>query len=164
MSTFIQRLATLLAVAAFALAALPAVAQPAAETTPGKTAPIEATLYHNPGCQCCAAYARYLDENGFKVKVIDSSDLTSVFHQHNVPDRLASCHLMTVGKYVVVGHVPVDVVKTLLRERPDIPGISLPGMPPGSPGMGPSSGMGGSQKAPFRIVTLTSPPRVYAVR
>lgn len=150
----IKRLAAVLLMAQFALAAIPAMAKPA----------IQATLYHSPGCQCCEAYAKYLDKNGFNVKVIDSSDLAAVFRKYNVPDRLSSCHIMTIGSYTVVGHVPVDVVKRLLRNHPSIPGISLPGMPHGSPGMGPDSRMGGPKEAPFVILTLTDPPRVYAIQ
>lgn len=150
----IRRLIAVLVLTVSAFATAPVLAQPL----------IQATLYHNPGCQCCEAYARYLDKNGFNVKVIASSDLASVFREQQVPSRLTSCHLMTVGRYVVVGHVPVDVVKRLLREHPDMRGISLPGMPHGSPGMGPDSRMGGPKEAPFVILTLTDPPHVYAIR
>lgn len=155
MNAFIKRLAAPMLLVLMALAVFPAVAAPM----------IGATLYHNPGCQCCAAYGRYLDAHGFKVKVVDSKDLAADFHRYAVPDRLASCHLMTVGDYTVVGHVPVDVVQKLLRERPHIAGISLPGMPPGSPGMGPDSRMGGPKQAPFVIDTFgNGASRVYATR
>lgn len=151
----IKRTATLALLALLVFAIAPAFAKP----------PVPATLWHNPGCQCCADYARYLDQHGFTVKVIDSSDLGAVFRQHAVPDKLASCHLMTVGRYTVVGHVPVDVVQKLLREHPDIRGISLPGMPHGSPGMGPGSRMGGPKTAPFVIYTFgNGPSKVYATR
>ncbi|MCC5978768.1 MAG: DUF411 domain-containing protein, partial [Salinarimonas sp.] len=39
------------------------------------------------------------------------------------------------GGYIIEGHVPADAVTRLLRERPDAMGISVPGMPIGSPGM-----------------------------
>lgn len=150
-----KRMARLILLALLAFAAVPAMAKPAIQTT----------LWHNPGCQCCAAYAKYLDKHGFAVKVIDSNDLGAVFREHAVPDKLVSCHLMTVGRYTVVGHVPVDVVQKLLREHPDIRGISLPGMPHGSPGMGPKSRMGGPKTAPFVIYTFgKGPSNVYATR
>lgn len=150
-----KRMAMLVLLAVLAFAAVPAMAK----------APTQATLWHNPGCQCCAAYAKYLDGHGFAVKIIDSSDLGAVFRQHAVPDKLASCHLMTVGRYTVVGHVPVDVVQKLLREHPDIRGISLPGMPHGSPGMGPDSRMGGPKTAPFVIYAFgNGESKVYATR
>lgn len=143
-----------LALAAIAVATVPATAG----------TPIQATLYHNPGCQCCAAYAKYMDKHGFEVKVIDTNDLESVNRKLGVSPKLASCHTMKLRDYVVVGHVPVDVVQRLLREHPDIRGISLPGMPHGSPGMGPDSRMGGPKQVPFVIMTITDPPRVYATR
>lgn len=149
-----KRVVTLL-LAVLAFTAVPAIAKPV----------IQATLWHNPGCQCCAKYARYLDQHGFAVKVVDSSDLGAVFHEHAVPDKLVSCHLMTVGGYTVVGHVPVDVVQKLLHEHPAIRGISLPGMPGGSPGMGPDSRMGGPKAAPFVIYTFgEGKSKVYATR
>lgn len=154
MFTSIKRLTVVLILMVSGVATAPAIA----------ALPIQATLYHHPGCLCCEAYARYLDKNGFSVKVIDSHDLAAVFRQQGVPDQLTSCHTMTVDGYIVVGHVPVDVVMRLLRERPEIRGISLPGMPHGSPGMGPDSRMGGPKEAPFVIMTITSPPRVYATR
>jgi hypothetical protein len=52
-----------------------------------------------------------------------------------VPPALAACHTALVAGYVVEGHVPADLIDRLLRERPPIVGIAVPGMPPGSPGM-----------------------------
>jgi hypothetical protein len=95
---------------------------------------ISATLYKNPNCDCCNRYARYLDRNGFNVKTIDT-DLARVQREHGVPHDLEGCHTLLVGGYVVDGLVPVDIVRRLLRERPAITGITLPGMPLGAPGM-----------------------------
>ena len=111
-------------------------------------APVTATLYHNPGCMCCEKYADYLNENGFDVEVVDRDDMATTNREHGVPPNLASCHTMTIGDYVVVGHVPAEVVTKLLDEQPDIRGSSLPGMPMGSPGMG------GQKESPFVIRTL----------
>lgn len=116
---------------------------------PSLAAPVQVSLYHNPGCMCCEKYADYLNENGFEVKVLDTNDMADTNREHGVPPKLASCHTMDVGNYVVVGHVPAEVVKKLLNEQPDIRGISLPGMPPGSPGMG------GQKESPFVIRTLS---------
>ncbi len=111
-------------------------------------APVKVDLYHSPGCTCCEKYAEYLDEKGFDVDVLNTNDMAGVNQEHGVPPKLASCHTMLIGDYVVVGHVPVDVVNRLLSEQPDIRGISLPGMPPGVPGMG------GEKREPFTIYTL----------
>jgi hypothetical protein len=118
-------------------------------TSSAFAAPVQAALYHNPGCMCCEKYADYLTENGFEVEVLDTNDMAGTNREHGVPPKLASCHTMEVGSYVVVGHVPAEVVKKLLNEQPDIRGISLPGMPMGSPGMG------GQKESPFVIRTLS---------
>ena len=75
-----------------------------------------------------------------------------------VPVEFVGCHMMLIDTYVVEGHVSATAVKRLLAERPAIKGISLPGMPVGSPGMS------GRKTAPFTIHELTDgAPRVYAV-
>jgi len=117
-------------------------------------APVKATLYHNPGCMCCEQYAQYLKKTGYDVNVVDTNDMAALNQEHGVPPKLASCHTMLIGQYVVVGHVPAPAIAKLLREQPDIRGIALPGMPMGSPGMG------GTKESPFVIRTLSDD--VYA--
>ena len=142
--------ATRLAAALMALAApLPALA-----------APIPALLYKNPQCGCCEGYADYLRQNGFTVEVKPSNDLASISQKAGVPEALEGCHTMFVGGYVVDGHVPVAAVKRLLAEKPALKGITLPGMPMGSPGMG------GDKAAPLTTYAIPkdgSPPRVFDV-
>jgi hypothetical protein len=77
----------------------------------------------------------HLQANGFPVKTQDLDDLGPVKARHAVPRALHSCHTALVEGYVVEGHVPADVIDRLLRERPRIAGIAVPGMPLGSPGM-----------------------------
>lgn len=118
--------------------------------------PLEATLYKNAGCQCCDAYAAYLNRQGFDITVVASSDLNAVKREYGVPPQLAACHTMPIGDYVVEGHVPADVLARLLRERPEIRGISLPGMPLGSPGMS------GQKQGPFEIQIIgDGRPEIY---
>lgn len=96
---------------------------------------VKATLYHNPGCMCCEQYADYLKDNGYDVEIVNTNDMEALNDKHGVKPELSSCHTMLIGDYVVVGHVPEAALAKLLREKPDIRGISLPGMPAGSPGM-----------------------------
>lgn len=111
------------------------------EARPGNAASIKATLYKNPQCSCCESYASYLGDHGFDVKVIPSNDLELINQQHGVPKALDGCHITMTEGYVVIGHIPVDLVQRLLKKKPDIVGISLPGMPSGTPGMdGPKPG------------------------
>ena len=105
-------------------------------------------LYKNPECACCEYHAQYLAKNGFKVETRATHDLPLIKREHGVPEALAGCHTILVEGYVVEGHVPVGALRKLLAERPPIKGISLPGMPLGSPGMA------GEKKAPLQIMTI----------
>lgn len=117
-----------------------------------------AVLYKNPLCGCCEAYADYLRANGYTVTVKLTHDLSLVKKRHGVPEGFEGCHTTLIGGYVVEGHVPVDILSRLLAERPDLTGISLPGMPMGSPGMG------GEKAEPFTIFGFgDAPTEVYAV-
>ena len=62
-------------------------------------------------------------------------DLTAVKKKHGVPAALEACHTALVDGYVIEGHVPADLIDRLLRERPRVAGLAVPGMPAGSPGM-----------------------------
>ena len=120
--------------------------------------PISATMYKNPQCDCCEQYAKYLRRNGFKVTVTETHNMSLISRQNGVPEKLAGCHTMLVSGYVVEGHVPVSAINKLLTERPNIKGISLPGMPEGSPGMT------GQKTEPFIIYEIAdSEAKVFAV-
>jgi len=126
---------------------------------PALAAPTRATLYKNPQCSCCEGYAAYLRQNGFVVDVKPTNDLAQISQKAGVPEKLQGCHTTLMGGYVVDGHVPVNVIRRLLSERPAIAGITLPGMPEGSPGMT------GSKRGPFTIYAVTkdgAAPTVYA--
>ena len=77
----------------------------------------------------------HLRKNGFTVDGRDVVDLAAVKRKHAVPSALESCHTGVVDAYVIEGHVPADVIDQLLRERPKVAGLAVPGMPVGSPGM-----------------------------
>lgn len=77
----------------------------------------------------------HLRKHGFTVDDRETNDLTAVKRKLGVPPTLSSCHTATAEGYVVEGHVPADVIDKLLRERPKIVGLAVPGMPAGSPGM-----------------------------
>jgi hypothetical protein len=119
---------------------------------------IQATLYKNPQCGCCEGHADHLRANGFDVKSIETHDMPLIKQGHGVKPELEGCHTIEVGGYVVEGHVSATIIKRLLAEKPAIKGISLPGMPDGSPGMG------GRKAEPFKIYEITEgPDRIYAV-
>ena len=117
----------------------------------------EAVIYKNPNCGCCENYADYLRANGFNVTVKPTHELTAMSREHGVPDDLQGCHLGLIDGYVVSGHVPISIVTKLLQERPAIKGLTLAGMPLGSPGMG------GKKNGPWKIYAIgDDDPELYA--
>jgi hypothetical protein len=94
----------------------------------------------NATCGCCKVWVQRLRDAGFQVEVNDVDNLNSVKQRVGLPYGMGSCHTAEVDGYFVEGHVPVDDIKRLLRERPQAKGIAVPGMPAGSPGMEVPSG------------------------
>jgi hypothetical protein len=92
-------------------------------------------VYKTPTCGCCANWVKHLQDNGFATRVVDLADLGDVKAKNNVPGPAQSCHTATVDGYVLEGHVPAADVKRLLKDRPAVLGLAVPGMPIGSPGM-----------------------------
>jgi len=92
-------------------------------------------VYKTPTCGCCANWVKHLQANGFATRVTDLQNLSEVKAKHNIPGPAQSCHTAVVGGYVLEGHVPAADVRRLLKERPAVLGIAVPGMPIGSPGM-----------------------------
>ena len=109
------------------------------------------TVYRDPSCGCCEAWGRVAENAGYQVTLLDDNDMTAVKQRLGVPAELASCHTAVVDGFVIEGHVPLDQVDRLLRERPsDIRGIAVPGMPIGSPGMEVPDG----PKEPFQVIAF----------
>jgi len=93
------------------------------------------TVYKSPTCGCCNKWISHLEDNGFKVEAINQSDMNRVKSESGIPRQLASCHTAKVGGYLIEGHVPATDIKRLLKQQPDVAGLTMPGMPMGSPGM-----------------------------
>jgi hypothetical protein len=92
-------------------------------------------VYKDPTCGCCSLWVEHLRKAGFSATVSDVQDMDAIKTKYGVPRQARSCHTAVVGNYVVEGHVPAADVQRLLKERPAIVGIGVPGMPIGSPGM-----------------------------
>jgi hypothetical protein len=92
-------------------------------------------MWKNRGCGCCTAWAKHLEAAGFTTTAHEVDDVTPVRSAAGVPGDLAGCHTARIEGYVVEGHVPAEAVQRLLRERPAVLGLAVPGMPLGSPGM-----------------------------
>ncbi len=95
----------------------------------------EITVWHSPSCGCCTKWINHLEQYGFPVRSHARHDVAMIKHRLSVPDKLASCHTAMVDGYVIEGHVPAEDIERLLKERPFVRGLSVPGMPAGSPGM-----------------------------
>lgn len=127
-------------------------------SAPLRAEPPTAAMYVNPQCGCCQGHANYLRAHGFKITVKETPDMSLIRRQHGVPEKLEGCHIMIVDGYVVEGHVPAASINKLLTERPKIKGISLPGMPEGSPGMT------GRKSEPFTIYEISEEEsKVFAI-
>lgn len=124
-------------------------------------APILMTVYKSPSCGCCKSWVTHMQGAGFTVKIIDLDDLTTVKKNAGVPQKLQSCHTALVGGYVVEGHVPADLVKKMLNQKPPITGLAVPGMVTGSPGM-----EMGDSKDPYDVIAFdrTGKTSVFAKR
>lgn len=123
--------------------------------------PIAITVYKSPTCGCCSAWVDHMKANGFTVTVRDVDNLAPIKGESGVPARLQSCHTAIVQGYVVEGHVPADLVKKLLAEKPRVAGLAVPGMPIGSPGM-----EQGTTRQAYDVLTFDAQGRtsVYAKR
>lgn len=111
-----------------------------ASPTVASTKPLMQVL-KDPECGCCGDWINIMQREGFEVEVQNASweTLTGYKATMGVPEDMASCHTGLIEGYVIEGHVPPTDIRRLLAERPDAVGLTVPGMPYGSPGMGPES-------------------------
>ena len=92
-------------------------------------------VYKSPTCTCCTKWAAHLEEHGFSVATKDESNMSKIKKELGVPLDKSSCHTAVVDGYIIEGHVPAEDVLELLKTRPPVAGLTVPGMPLGSPGM-----------------------------
>lgn len=111
--------------------------EPPTETVIASLTGVPVTLYRTEGCSCCSGYAKELSATGAEVTVqtISVSEMRGVKNEYGIAPDQESCHTSVIDGYVVEGHVPFEAIAKLVDERPTISGITLPGMPIGTPGM-----------------------------
>ena len=121
-----------------------------------------AVVHEQPGCGCCHLWVEHLKTSGFATKAAVAQDIWEKKQRLGVPQQLASCHTAEIGGYVFEGHVPADLVKQVLRDKPAIRGLAVPGMPAGSPGMEMPDG----RKDRYQVMAFDrdGKTRVYATR
>ena len=119
---------------------------------------IEITVYKSTTCKCCDKWVDHLRDAGFTVTSQNSSDMNIIKSSTGVKPKLQSCHTALVEGYVIEGHVPASDIRRLIQERPAVSGLTVPGMPIGSPGME------GPYKDPYDVLTFDQKgqTKVYA--
>ena len=105
-------------------------------------------VFKSPSCGCCNGYVLFLEKENFKVKQTDLENIETIKQKYSIPLEMQSCHTTIIDKYFIEGHVPLEAINKLLKERPNIDGIALPGMPIGTPGMP------GDKEKPYVIYKL----------
>ncbi len=110
--------------------------------------PLTLDVYRDPHCGCCKAWIADLRAHGLTVNDHEERDMAALKERLGVPPRLASCHTAVIGDRFVEGHVPAADILAL-KDRPELRGIAVPGMPAGAPGME----MGGRQDA-YQVIGL----------
>ncbi|MCG6872614.1 MAG: DUF411 domain-containing protein [Gammaproteobacteria bacterium] len=116
------------------------------------------SVYKSPTCGCCKLWIQHLRAEGFNVQAQDVEDVVASKIQAGITPRLASCHTAHVGGYVIEGHVPAADIRRLLKEKPAVTGLAVPGMPEGSPGME------GPNPVPYEVLAFVrgGPVSVFA--
>jgi hypothetical protein len=114
-------------------------------------APTAITVYKSASCGCCAKWVDHLRANGFAPTVHDEADMDAIKDEMGVPKGVRSCHTALVDRYLVEGHVPAADLRRLLKERPAVAGLAVPGMPKGTPGMA----MPGDTPEPYEVLAFT---------
>ena len=109
----------------------------------------EVIVYKSPTCGCCGKWIDHMQEKGFKVTTHNRQDMNQIKQEYGVEYKLRSCHTAVVEDYVLEGHIPAEDIRRLLKERPAIDGLAVPGMPAGSPGME------GKHEDPYEVVAFT---------
>lgn len=107
------------------------------------------TVYRSSSCGCCGGWIEHAKQHGFQITDIKTDDLEAVKQEHNIPRYLSSCHTTIIDGYVMEGHIPVDDIKRFLKQKPNVVGLTVPGMPLGTPGM-----EAGERKQPFDILAF----------
>ena len=120
-------------------------------TRPAPASAILIQVWKDPNCGCCKDWIALLEKSGFATTVIDQGN-NAARARLGMPQKFGSCHTALVQGYVIEGHVPVADLQRLLKEKPRALGLSVPGMPIGSPGMdGPEYG---GRRDPFQVLLI----------
>ncbi|TLM76421.1 DUF411 domain-containing protein [Microbulbifer harenosus] len=109
----------------------------AATKEDGAGRPEDIIVYKSPFCLCCKEWMTHLQQNNFSVGSDNGLDTAAVKQRWGIPASMQGCHTgVWRNQYVFEGHVPARLIRKFLANPPkDSIGLSVPGMPKGSPGM-----------------------------
>jgi hypothetical protein len=140
---------------------LAALALPLPALAQKQPAKVLAEVWKDPYCGCCKDWVLHLERNGFAVKVNETGN-TAMRAKLGLPEKLGSCHTALVGGYAIEGHVPAADIRRLLKDKPQAIGLTVPGMPIGSPGM--DGKVYGNRRDPFDVLLVlkSGETRVFA--
>lgn len=110
----------------------------------------EIMVYKSPTCGCCNKWVKHLEKEGFHVTTKNMRDMQPIKREIGVQQQFQSCHTAKIGKYFIEGHVSASDIKKLIKDKPDIKGLAVPGMPMGSPGME------GHRKDKYNVIAIDS--------
>ncbi|MBD2499532.1 DUF411 domain-containing protein [Anabaena azotica] len=117
-------------------------------------------VYRSPACGCCGAWVEHLRQQGFNIQAdIKTDDIEAIKQKYNLPQELASCHTAIIDGYVMEGHIPADDIKSFLQQKPQVLGLTVPGMPIGTPGM-----EMGDKKQPFTVMAFDKTGKVTSFK
>jgi hypothetical protein len=145
-----RRLALISLAGAVCAASLPAALAQGPSTSKGNKPQIQ--VWKDPDCGCCKDWVIHLEANGFAVRVNDSGN-TAARARLGIPTKLGSCHTGWVDGYAIEGHVPAREIIRLLRDKPAVLGLAVPGMPVGSPGM--DGAVYGDRRDPYHVLLVS---------
>lgn len=108
-------------------------------------------VFKSATCSCCSAWIKHMTQNGFTAEAQDvaAGELARIKQSAGIGPKHASCHTAKIEGYSIEGHVPASDVKRLLAEKPDAIGLTVPGMPIGSPGM-----EAGDTREPYEVLLI----------
>ena len=125
------------------------------QPVPATSEPLKITVYRSPTCSCCGFWLEHLKKHRFEVTDIQKDDMPAIKKEYGVPTKLGSCHTAIINGYVMEGHVPAAYIVELINKKPNVVGLTVPGMVMGSPGMD----RGGS-KQPFSVLSFDKEGKV----
>ncbi|WP_025662527.1 DUF411 domain-containing protein [Rhizobium sp. IBUN] len=113
---------------------------------------LQMDVHKDPTCGCCEAWAKVMSDADFNVVLHHQEKaLADIKSKLRIPDAMQGCHTAVVGDYFFEGHVPLEAVQKIIKERPQIAGLAVPGMPAGS------LGMGDDPNASYEVFSLSKP-------